>query len=45
MLLYLRQFSDNPPALFAYIAVMLVAHVTGIAFHEFCHAWTGLSIW
>ena len=39
MLLYLRDFSDNPPALFAYLGAFLVAFVTGIAFHEFSHAW------
>ncbi|HXU24441.1 MAG TPA: site-2 protease family protein [Tepidiformaceae bacterium] len=44
MLLYLRQFSDNPPALFAYIAAMVVAYVTGIAFHEFCHAWAAYQL-
>lgn len=40
MLLYnLRDFFDNPPALFAYLAAFTVAFVTGIAFHEFSHAW------
>jgi Zn-dependent protease len=40
MLLYnLRDFFDNPPALFAYLAAFFVALVTGIAFHEFSHAW------
>jgi Zn-dependent protease len=40
MLLYnLRDFFDNPPALLAYLAAFLVAFVTGIAFHEFSHAW------
>ncbi len=40
MLLYnLRDFFDNPPALFAYLAAFLVAIITGIAFHEFSHAW------
>jgi len=40
MFLYnLRGLFDNPPALFAYLAAFLVAYVTGIAFHEFCHAW------
>lgn len=34
-----NQFSDNPPALFAYLAAFLVALVTGIGFHEFSHAW------
>ncbi|MCZ2109810.1 MAG: site-2 protease family protein [Dehalococcoidia bacterium] len=40
MFLYnLRGLFDNPPALIAYLAAFLVAYVTGIAFHEFCHAW------
>ncbi len=39
MLLYLRDFSNNPPALFAYLAAFVIAFVTGIAFHEFSHAW------
>jgi Zn-dependent protease len=34
-----NQFSDNPPALFAYFAAFGVALVTGIGFHEFSHAW------
>lgn len=41
MFLYnLRSLFDNPPALLAYLAAFLVAYVTGIAFHEFSHAWT-----
>lgn len=39
MLLYLRDFSNNPPALLAYLAAFVIAFVTGIAFHEFSHAW------
>lgn len=39
MLLFFQQFSDNPPALIAYLAAVAVAFVTGIAFHEFSHAW------
>lgn len=39
MLLYLDEFADNPPALIAYIAAFATAFVTGIAFHEFAHAW------
>ncbi|HEY5475343.1 MAG TPA: site-2 protease family protein [Tepidiformaceae bacterium] len=39
MLLHLRDFSNNPPALLAYLAAFVVAFVTGIAFHEFSHAW------
>ena len=40
MLRFLNDFSDNPAALFAYLAAFCVAFVTGIAFHEFSHAWT-----
>lgn len=39
MIWYLDEFSDNPQALFAYVAAVGVAFVTGIAFHEFAHAW------
>lgn len=39
MLLFLRDFSDNPAALLAYLGAFCVAFVTGIAFHEFSHAW------
>lgn len=40
MLLYnARDLFDNPPALFAYLGAFIVAIVTGIAFHEFSHAW------
>ncbi|HEY4670266.1 MAG TPA: site-2 protease family protein [Tepidiformaceae bacterium] len=39
MLLFFQEFSDNPPALIAYLAAVAVAFVTGIAFHEFSHAW------
>ncbi len=44
MLLYLRDFSDNPPALFAYLGAFGIAFVTGIAFHEFSHAWTAYQL-
>jgi Zn-dependent protease len=39
MLPYLNQFQDNPSALLAYLAAFMVAFITGIAFHEFSHAW------
>lgn len=39
MLPLFQEFSDNPPALIAYVAAVVVAFVTGIAFHEFSHAW------
>lgn len=40
MLRFLNEFSDNPAALFAYLGAFCVAFITGIAFHEFSHAWT-----
>lgn len=40
MLRFLSDFQDNPTALAAYLAAFCVAFVTGIAFHEFSHAWT-----
>ena len=30
---------ENPPAFVAYLAAIAIAMVTGIAFHEFSHAW------
>ncbi len=30
---------ENPAAFFAYLAAIVIAMVTGIAFHEFSHAW------
>jgi Zn-dependent protease len=38
------QFQDNPPALIAYLAAFGVAMVTGLAFHEFCHAWSAYQL-
>ena len=38
------QFQDNPPALIAYLAAFAVAMVTGLAFHEFCHAWSAYQL-
>lgn len=35
---------DNPPALFAFLAAFLVAMITGIAFHEFSHAWAASEL-
>ena len=41
MLIYiLKDLADNPITLVAYVGALLVALVTGIAFHEFSHAWT-----
>lgn len=34
-----RELFENPPALFAYLAAFLVSFMTGLAFHEFSHAW------
>ncbi len=39
MIWYLTEFSDNPKALFAFAGAFIVAFTTGIAFHEFSHAW------
>ena len=40
MLIYqLSNLADNPIALVALVGALLVALVTGIAFHEFSHAW------
>lgn len=44
MLVFLNDFSDNPPALIAYLAAFVVAFVTGIAFHEFSHAWAASEL-
>ena len=32
-------FRENPAAFFAYLVAIAIAMVTGIAFHEFSHAW------
>jgi Zn-dependent protease len=40
----LNQFQDNPAALFAFIGAWVVAVVTGLAFHEFCHAWAAYQL-
>lgn len=39
-----QQFQDNPPALLAYLAAFGVAIVVGLAFHEFCHAWSAYEL-
>ncbi len=38
------QLRDNPPALIAYLAAFAVAMVTGLVFHEFCHAWAAYQM-
>ncbi len=40
----LNQFQDNPAALVAFLAAAGVAMVTGLAFHEFCHAWSAYQL-
>ncbi len=41
MILFFNQdLLGNPLALIAYLSAFLVALVLGIAFHEFCHAWS-----
>ncbi|GAB4326664.1 MAG: site-2 protease family protein [Dehalococcoidia bacterium] len=44
MLFFLQDLADNPPALLAYLAAFCVAFVTGIAFHEFSHAWAAYEL-
>lgn len=39
-----REFFDNPPALFAYLAAIIVTFMTGLAFHEFSHAWAAYEL-
>ena len=35
---------ENPAAFFAYLAAIAIALVTGIAFHEFSHAWAAKEL-
>ncbi|MCC6380868.1 MAG: site-2 protease family protein [Dehalococcoidia bacterium] len=44
MLFAFDQFRDNPPALFAYLAAVLLTFGLGLVFHEFCHAWTAYEL-
>jgi Zn-dependent protease len=39
-----NEFEDNPAALLAFMAAWVVAIVTGLAFHEFCHAWSAYQL-
>jgi Zn-dependent protease len=39
MVWYLDDLSANPQVFLVYIAAFMVAILTGLAFHEFCHAW------
>jgi Zn-dependent protease len=40
----LRDFQDNPGASLSFLAAWVVALVTGLAFHEFCHAWSAYQL-
>jgi Zn-dependent protease len=40
MIWYLDDLSENPEVFFVYLAAFMVAILTGLAFHEFSHAWT-----
>ena len=40
MIWYLDSLSENPEVFFVYLAAFMVAILTGLAFHEFSHAWT-----
>lgn len=44
MIWYLSALQDNPAVFFVYIAAWMVAILTGLAFHEFCHAWTAYQL-
>lgn len=39
MIFYLSELQDNPAVFFVYLAAFAVAVLTGLAFHEFTHAW------
>lgn len=40
MIWYLQDLQDNPQAFIVFVAAFAVAVLTGLAFHEFCHAWS-----
>jgi Zn-dependent protease len=40
----LDDFVDNPLAFVAYLAAFAVAMITGLVFHEFCHAWSAYQL-
>lgn len=44
MLFLLDGLSENPEAALAVFAAIAVALVTGIAFHEYCHAWSAYEL-
>lgn len=39
MVFYLDDLAANPQVFLVYLAAFMVAILTGLAFHEFCHAW------
>jgi Zn-dependent protease len=39
MVWYLDELSANPEAFLVFMAAFIVSILTGLAFHEFCHAW------
>ena len=39
MIFYLSELQENPAVFFVYLAAFAVAVFTGLAFHEFTHAW------
>lgn len=39
-----QELFDNPAALVAYFAALAVTFMTGLAFHEFSHAWTAYNL-
>jgi Zn-dependent protease len=44
MIWFLSELSDNPEALIAFAGALIVAFTTGIAFHEFSHAWAAYEL-
>jgi Zn-dependent protease len=44
MLWYYDAFADNPDALVVYFLATSVAILTGLVFHEFCHAWAAFQL-
>jgi Zn-dependent protease len=40
----LNDFRDNPAAVLSFLGAWVVALVTGLAFHEFCHAWSAYQL-
>lgn len=44
MLWYYDALADNPTALVVYFLASSVAILTGLVFHEFCHAWSAYQL-